>query len=374
MENTVLVVDDDQWSLERIYRQLQGDYRVILATSGEQALKVCSKMRPDLILLDIDLPDMGGFEVLERLGKRAASSTIPVIFLSTSNDTETEIRGFERGASDFIVKPVDKSILLHRVGHHLRFYNYQHMLEENVRDLESGIVLGFAEIVEFRDADTGGHVGRSSRYVQLLGETLRKQSESLGDALSETNLDMIVRAAPLHDIGKIGIRDQILLKPGPLSESEFEAMKTHATLGGEILRRMYWRTPTQHYLKFAIQIAESHHERFDGSGYPKGLRGEEIPLCARIMAVADVYDAVTDNRCYRQGLSHEQTRQIIVSGAGTHFDPRLVDAFLEIETQFEQEFNLFLSEREGASGGKDDARTMAMPPGVPLNGGARKFT
>ncbi|MDR3213303.1 MAG: response regulator [Azoarcus sp.] len=351
MEYTVLVVDDNRASRECIYRHLQDECRVILATSGEQALKVCSKMRPDLILLAIEMAGMGGFEVLERLGERAELSTIPVIFLSTDNDTETEIRGLERGAADFIVKPVNKSILLYRIGHHLRFHRYQHLLEENVRDLEGGIVLGFAEIVEFRDANTGGHVGRSSRYVQILGKTLRKQSREVSDAMSEGDLDMIVRAAPLHDIGKIGIRDRILLKPGPLSEGEFEIMKTHSTLGGEILRRMYWRTPTQHYLKFAIQIAESHHERFDGSGYPKGLRGDEIPLCARIMAVADVYDAVTGNRCYRQGLSHEQTRGIIVDGAGTHFDPRLVEVFLKVETQFEQEFNLFRVESGGIAGG-----------------------
>ncbi|MDR2092951.1 MAG: response regulator [Azoarcus sp.] len=346
MENTILVVDDNLSSLEYIRRQLQDDYRVIMATSGAQALKVCSKMRPDLILLDIEMPDMGGFEVLERLGETAALATIPVIFLSANHDVETEIKGFECGAADFIAKPANKSILLHRIGHHLRFHRYQHMLEENVRDLEGGIVLGLAEIVEFRDASTGGHVGRSSRYVQILGETLRKQSRELSNALSETSLDMIVRAAPLHDIGKIGIRDQILLKPGPLGEGEFEIMKTHATLGGEILRRMYWRTPMQHYLKFAIQIAESHHERFDGTGYPKGLRGEGIPLCARIMAVADVYDAVTDNRCYHQGLSHVEARQIILDGAGTQFDPRLVDAFLKIETQFEHESKLFRAERQ----------------------------
>ncbi|MDR1461614.1 MAG: response regulator [Azoarcus sp.] len=359
MENTILIVDDNLASLEYIRRQLQDNYRVIMAMSGGQALKVCSKMRPDLILLDIDMPDMGGFEVLERLGETAALATIPVIFLSTNHDVETEIKGFECGAADFIAKPANKNILLHRIGHHLRFHRYQHMLEENVRDLEGGIVLGLAEIVEFRDACTGGHVGRSSRYVQLLGETLRKQSEDLADALSEIHLDMIVRAAPLHDIGKIGIRDQILLKPGPLGKGEFEIMKTHAALGGEILRRMFWRTPMQHYLKFAIQIAESHHERFDGTGYPKGLHGEEIPLCARIMAVADVYDAVTDNRCYRQGLSHEQARQVIVEGSGTHFDPRLIDAFLEIETQFKHESKLFRSERESAEA---RAMTMSLPP------------
>ncbi|MDR1855331.1 MAG: response regulator, partial [Azoarcus sp.] len=277
MESTVLVVDGNQADLRSIHRLLQDKYRVIEAKSVEQALKVCSKLRPDLILLAIEMPEMNGFEVLSRLGGTPALSTIPVIFLAENNDVDSEIRGFECGAADFVVKPVNKAILLHRIAHHLRFHHYQHMLEENVRELEGGIVLGFCEIVEFRDGKTGGHIGRTSRYVQLLGETLRKQSKKLADALPQTDLDMIVRAAPLHDIGKIGIRDQILLKPGPLARDEFEVMKRHSALGGEILRRMYWRTPTQRYLKFAIQIAESHHERFDGSGYPKGLRGEEIP-------------------------------------------------------------------------------------------------
>ena len=344
MQSTVLVVDDNQADIRNIQRQLRDAYLVIQAKSGEQALKVCSKMRTDLILLSMEMSEMNGFEVLEHLGRTPALSTIPVIFLSGSNDIEMEIKGFQRGAADFIAKPVNKSILLHRIGHHLRFHHYQHMLEENVRELEGGIVLGFCEIVEFRDGNTGGHIGRSSRYVQLLGETLRKQSKKMADLLPESDLDMIVRAAPLHDIGKIGIRYQILLKPGPLERDEYEVMKKHSTLGGEILRRMYWRTPTQRYLKFAIQIAESHHERFDGDGYPKGLRGEEIPLCARIMAVADVYDALTDDRCYRKGLSHKETRQIIIDGADRHFDSRLVEAFLKIENQFEHEFGQFRAE------------------------------
>jgi len=334
MQSTVLVVDDNQADLRNVQRQLRDTYLVIQAKSGEQALKVCSKMRPDLILLTIEMSEMDGFEVLERLGRTPALSTIPVIFLSETHDIDIEIKGFQRGAADFIAKPVNKSILLHRIGHHLRFHRYQHMLEENVRELEGGIVLGFCEIVEFRDGNTGGHIGRSSRYVQLLGETLRKQSKKMADLLPESDLDMIVRAAPLHDIGKIGIRDQILLKPGPLTEDEYALAKEHTRIGGRILLNIYRRTPSQHYLKVAALMAEGHHERYDGHGYPCGLAGCDIPLCCRIMAVANVYDACITDRIYRRGMTHEEAHEIITKGAGTAFDPLVVKAFEEVREGF----------------------------------------
>jgi putative two-component system response regulator len=224
----------------------------------------------------------------------------------------------------------------------LRFFRYQRSLENTVRELEDNIVHGFSEIVEYRDSDTGGHIVRTSRYVELLGKMLILWQESGASIpgrniarLSHEELDMYVRAAPMHDIGKINVSDTILLKPGKLTPEEFEIMKRHASAGGQMLRKMYDRTPTQRYLKYAIMIAECHHEHFDGNGYPHGLSGDDIPLCARIMAVADVYDALIETRCYRKAMTHEEAREIILAGRGSHFDPLLVDLFWENEAGFQ---------------------------------------
>ncbi|MDR1889567.1 MAG: response regulator, partial [Zoogloeaceae bacterium] len=305
MKNFVLVVDDNLVNLNAISGQLEELYRVVVAKSGEQALKICKRDAPDLILLDVEMPGMDGFETIAEFQKTPALSSIPVIFLTANRDTETEIRGLECGAVDFVTKPFNKAILLHRIAHHLRFSQYQRSLEHTVKELEDSIVEGFSEIVEYRDANTGGHIVRTSRYVDLLGRELRQRSPRFADELSPADLEMMVRAAPLHDIGKIAISDSILLKPGKLTAAEFEIMKTHAPIGGKLLRQMYNRMPTQRYLQYGIMIAEGHHEKFDGSGYPNGVAGEDIPVCARLMAVADVYDALIDNRCYRAGLEHE---------------------------------------------------------------------
>ncbi|MDR0529201.1 MAG: response regulator [Zoogloeaceae bacterium] len=333
----ILVVDDNKVNLLYIAGQIGGNYRVILAKSGEQALKICEKERPDLILLDIEMPEMDGFETIAHLKAKDSLSDIPVIFLTANHDSESEIHGLECGAVDFITKPFNQKILLHRIDHHLRFFGYQRSLEHTVQELEDSIVHGFSEIVEYRDADTGGHIIRTSRYVELLGRGLiaRQSSGDARDALlTEEELSFFTRAAPLHDIGKISISDTILLKPGRLTPEEFEIMKTHTTMGGRFLRQMYKRTPTQRYLRYAILIAEGHHEKFDGSGYPSGLSGKDIPLCARLMAVADVYDAVVETRCYRKGMTPNEAREIILRGKGSHFDPLLVDIFEENEQGF----------------------------------------
>jgi putative two-component system response regulator len=335
MKSFVLVVDDNLVNLNYISGQLEALYRVVLAKSGEQALRICKREAPDLILLDVEMPGMNGFETIAEFQKTLALASVPVIFLTANRDTETEIKGLECGAVDFITKPFNKSILLHRIAHHLKFSQYQRSLEHTVKELEDNIVKGFSEIVEYRDTNTGGHIVRTSRYVDLLGKGLRERSSRFAEELTPDELDIIVRAAPLHDIGKIAISDAILLKPGKLTPEEFEIMKTHAAIGGKLLRQMYERMPTQRYLKYGIMIAEGHHEKFDGSGYPNGLAGENIPLCARLMAVADVYDALIDNRCYRSGLKHEAACEIIKNGKGAHFDPLLIDVFMEVQDQFQ---------------------------------------
>ncbi|MDR1248928.1 MAG: response regulator [Treponema sp.] len=328
----ILVVDDNLSSLKQIGAQLGEQYEVSLAKSGALALRVCMAEKPDLILLDIEMPDMDGFETLKRLRLNRYLGSIPVIFLTGNHDAETEARGLQSGVRDFITKPVEKSILLHRIELHLRFASYQSHLENTAKKLSDSAAQSFAELIECRDENTGGHVVRTLKYVGLLGRRLMEKG-LFAEELTATDLEMMVRAAPLHDIGKIAVSDRILLKPGRLDYEEFEAMKLHTTIGEEILDRMIVRTPTQQYLLYAKQIAAAHHERFDGKGYPRGLAGNAIPLCGRIMAVADVYDALVADRVYRPGMKHSEAYQIIVDGKDTVFDGRVVEAFEEIHRQ-----------------------------------------
>lgn len=331
----ILIVDDNLTNLKYISNQLSGLYHALLAKSGHQALFICSAKQPDLVLLDIDMPGMDGFETLEQLKKNPQTKGIPVIFLTATEDLVAEARALESGAVDFITKPVEPRVLLHRINLHLELSGYQKDLEHKVKELEDSIVVSFAELIECRDEDTGDHVQRTSRYVNLLGRELIDR-EYYSDILTLTELDKIVRAAPLHDIGKIGISDTILLKPGKLTNEEFAIMKTHTRLGGRMLRKIYERTPTQSYLSWAITIAEGHHEKFDGSGYPEGLSGTSIPIGCRIMAVADVYDALCSERAYRKALQHEEAIGIMQTGEGSHFDPLILHVFLELEEQIKQ--------------------------------------
>jgi putative two-component system response regulator len=330
--NKILVVDDNISSLKQIGAQLGGSYEVSLAKSGGLALQICMQEKPDLILLDIEMPEMDGFETLKRLRLNHYLGSIPVIFLTGNHDTEIEVRGLQSRARDFITKPVEKNILLHRIELHLRFSSYQSHLEKTMVKLSESISLSFAELIECRDENTGGHVIRTSKYVGLLGRKLIENG-MFRDELTPMDLEMMVRAAPLHDIGKIAISDRILLKPDRLDDEEFNAMKRHTSIGAEILAHMFSRTPTQQYLQYAKLIAASHHERFDGKGYPKGLAGDEIPLCGRIMAVADVYDALVADRVYRVGMKRPEARRIIIDGKNKNFDGRVVDAFEEIYEQ-----------------------------------------
>jgi putative two-component system response regulator len=249
---------------------------------------------------------------------------------------ETEVRGLESGARDFITKPVEKGILLHRIELHLRFSSYQVHLENTVAKMSDSVALAFAELIECRDENTGEHVARTSKYVGMIGRRLIEMGLFV-EELTPTDLQMMVRAAPFHDIGKIAISDRILLKPDRLDDEEFTLMKQHTVIGEEILKNMMARTPTQQYLHYARMIAASHHERFDGKGYPRGLSGDEIPLCGRIMAVADVYDALVDDRVYRKGMKHIEAYRIIIDGKNKSFDGRVVDAFNAIHEELAAE-------------------------------------
>jgi putative two-component system response regulator len=281
------------------------------------------------------MPEIDGFQTIAKIKENITMRNIPVIFLTANADTTTEVKALESGAVDFVTKPIEKSILLHRIELHLQMAEYSRALEDTVRNLEDGLITSFSDLIECRDGNTGGHVVRTSRYVELLGRELLKKG-AFAEELSEKALEMIVRATPLHDVGKIGVSDVILLKPAMLNDEEFALMKQHTKIGADILRHMYRRTPTQHYLQYAVMIAESHHERYDGAGYLCGLKKEEIPFCARIMAVADVYDALVDTRIYKKAMTHEDACRIIYAGTETQFDPRVVEAFRSVHEQFNE--------------------------------------
>jgi putative two-component system response regulator len=329
----ILVVDDNLANLKFVRTQLSDSYRVAMAKSGPQALVMAAKSVPDLILLDIDMPEMDGFETMENLKRHEVLSRVPVIYLTANRDTDTQIRALASGAKDFVTKPFEKEILRHRISLHIRFNHYQHHLEDTVKELEDSMVTSFSGLIECRDGNTGGHVVRTRNYVELLGGFLLDKGLFPED-LNRRELELIVRAAPLHDIGKIGVSDAILLKQGKLTDEEYEQMKTHTTIGAKIIDKMYRRAPTQHYLNYAKKIAESHHERWDGRGYPKGIAAEDIPLCSRIMAVADVYDALVEDRIYRPALPHDEAMGIMTAERGRIFDPVVLDVFLEHGSAF----------------------------------------
>jgi putative two-component system response regulator len=321
-----LVVDDNISSLRQIGAQLRPYYEVSLAKSGKLALQICKQEKPDLILLDIDMPDMDGFETIKQLKDDPCLNPIPVIFLTGNRDTAAELKALDSGAMDFITKPANSDILLHRLELHIQFAAYQTSLENIVKELENSIVTSFAELVECKDDNVGGHVMRTGKCAEIIGKELLARG-AFGDELTETTLDMIVRAAPFHDVGKIGVSDIFLLKPGKLTEMEYSEVKKHTVIGARFLEKLYGRTPEQDYLKYAILIAKSHHERYNGTGYPEGLAGEAIPLCARLISVANMYDSCMTDRVFRKAPGHEEACRLIIEEKGRAFDPRIVDAF-----------------------------------------------
>ncbi|MDR0434851.1 MAG: response regulator [Gracilibacteraceae bacterium] len=326
----ILVVDDNIANLKQIAALLSPEYDVMLANSGATALNVSVAEQPDLILLDVQMPDMDGMETLACLKQDERLNHIPVIFLTGLNDAETEAHALALGAMDFVSKPIDRDILLHRIRLHLQYFGYQHSLEQMVKDLEYNIVVSFAELIERKDGNIGGHIMRTGQYVGLLGRRLLA-AQTYGALLTERDVDMMVRAAPFHDIGKIGVSDVLLLKQGELKDDELRAVMRHTTIGARVIETIYHRTPTMSFLPMARQMAESHHEKWDGSGYPAGLRGEEIPLCCRILAVASAYASLMKQRGRREDVC-----ALIAAGSGVDFDPRVVEAFQAVAAQFEK--------------------------------------
>ena len=349
---TVLVVDDTPDNLALMSGLLKDEYVVKVANHGEKALRIAAgENPPDLILLDIMMPGMDGYEVCRRLKAVEATRDIPVIFLTAKSETGDETLGLSLGAVDYITKPISPPIVLARVKTHLKVKKMGDALRDQNVTLEAEVERRTAEVVaiqdvtihamaslaETRDSDTGNHIRRTKHYVRLLAEKLRSHprfEHFLGD---ERNIDMLYKSAPLHDIGKVGVPDRILLKPGRFDSDEMEIMKTHTTLGRDAIlqaeRELGLEMP---FLLHAKEIAYCHQEKWDGSGYPQGLAGEDIPISARLMAVADVYDALISKRVYKDGMSHEDALKIMSEGSGSHFDPDVIAAFLELQAEFQE--------------------------------------
>ncbi len=346
---TILVVDDTPENLMLMSELLKDKYTVKIAKAGEKALAIAAaEPHPDLILLDIMMPGMDGYEVCQRLKGDVATRNIPVIFLTAKVELKDEERGLKLGAVDYITKPISPPIVLARVETHLKLKASADFLRDHAAFLEQEVakqtrevsaiqdvsILALAALAETRDTDTGAHIRRTQYYVKVLAERLQSEPRFSAE-LDAARITMLFKSAPLHDIGKVGIPDHILLKPGRLEPHEMEVMKRHSILGYEALRRaeLTLGTPVE-FLSCAKEIARSHHEKWDGSGYPDGLSGTEIPLSARLMAVADVFDALISKRVYKEAIPHDEAIEIILDGKGNHFDPDLVDAFGESRDQF----------------------------------------
>ncbi len=345
---TILVVDDTPDNLTLVSNLLKRDYRVRVAISGEKALKIAqSENPPDIILLDVMMPVMDGYEVCQQLRNNALTAHIPIIFLTAKSEVEDERKGLSLGASDYITKPISPPILEARVKTHLAAKAYADFLTDKTSYLESEVarrtreisavqdvtIQAMAALAETRDSDTGNHIRRTQGYVKALSGKL-KSHPRFSSLLTDGVIDTIFKSAPLHDIGKVGIPDRILLKPGRFEPGEFEIMKTHTTLGRDAIQAAEDALSLKvDFLSVAKEIAYGHQEKWDGSGYPEGLKGESIPVSARIMAVADVYDALISRRVYKDSMSHERAITIIAEGKGSHFDPDMVDAFLAIQDE-----------------------------------------
>jgi len=333
---TIFIVDDSDTNLMTAKTALDGTYRTFALPSAQAMFKLAERITPDLILLDVDMPDMDGFETMSILKTDVRFKSIPVIFLTAKHDTETEIRGFEMGALDFINKPFSPPVLIKRIETHIETDKLIKRSLQAVRNISNATISVIADMVESRDKVTGTHIERTQKYLEILvGELIR--SDIYSSEISNWDLTLLIPSAQLHDVGKIIISDLILNKTGKLTEDEFALIKLHSPEGERILDEIIGRTEDDGFLQHAKRFAGAHHEKWNGAGYPRGLSGEDIPLEGRIMALADVYDALVSERPYKKPFPHEQAVEIILNDSGKHFDPKVVEAFLHIEKDFYKE-------------------------------------
>ncbi|MGD8484084.1 MAG: response regulator [Thioalkalispiraceae bacterium] len=345
---TILIVDDNEMNREILYKRLQRhDYNLHCAVDGYDALEQLQQHEIDLILLDIMMPRMDGFEVLQKVKSDPRLHHIPVIMITALDEVNSVARCIEMGAEDYLSKPFNPVLLMARVSAcldkkqiHDQEQAYTHNLEarlqeqiDQIAQSQLSTIFATSKLAESKDPETGAHLERMRMYCQVLARDL-SLTEKYRDYITDSYIDCIYTASPLHDIGKVGVPDRILSKPGKLDGDEWEIMKTHTTIGGETLRAIDEKHPGNGFIRMGIEIAENHHEKWDGSGYPRGRKGEDIPLSARILALADVYDALTSSRCYKEAFSHDKSKGIILEGRGQHFDPDIVEAFLRCEQTF----------------------------------------
>jgi putative two-component system response regulator len=343
----VVLVDDNITNLTVGKNILINNYDIFTVPSGEKLFILLERIAPDLILLDIEMPGMNGYEVIKRLKASKSTADIPVIFLTAKNDSSSELEGLSLGALDYISKPFSPPLLLKRIALHLLVEsqkkklqeynnNLQQMVEQKTKtilSLQNAVLKTVANMVEHRDEITGGHVERTRDYLAILMEALIKNN-LYNKETSSWDIDFFLQSSQLHDVGKIAIKDNILLKPGRLTDEEFTEMKKHTVFGVRIIEEIEKDSPESTFLKHAKILAGTHHEKWDGTGYPYGYAGDRIPLEGRLMAVADVYDALISVRPYKKPLSHDEAVKIIADGKGTHFDPTLIEVFLSIADKF----------------------------------------
>ncbi len=352
----ILLVDDNATNLKILHDTLDNlGYHLLVAKNGEGALAIARKTTLSLILLDIMMPEMDGYEVCERLKAEEKTRDIPVIFITALSDDADEAKGLALGAVDYITKPFNPDLVRARVRNHLELKRYRDYLEQLVEERTREIALtqaitieSLATLAEYRDPETGGHIKRTQNYVKALAMHL-KQHPRFRDELADENIELLYRSAPLHDVGKVGVPDLILLKAGKLTDEEFEEMKKHTNYGHDALHITEQKLGQNSFLRCAKEIAFTHQEKWDGSGYPLGLKADQIPISGRLMALADVYDALISKRIYKPPLPHEEAVRIITEGSGKHFDPDIVDAFLALEHTFRNialTFSDFDEERE----------------------------
>jgi putative two-component system response regulator len=352
---SVLIVDDERVNLDLMVELLRPHYRTLVATNGEQAVKrAFAEPRHDLLLLDVMMPGMDGYEVCRRLKADPATRGIPVIFVTAMSEVGDETKGFALGAVDYITKPISPPIVEARVKAHLENKHARDFIEDRNRVLQGMVlertrelaatqdatILSMATLAETRDPETGHHLQRTQGYVRSLAVRLQAHPR-FRDELDDHTIDLLFKSAPLHDIGKVGVPDCILRKPGKLDPDEYTEMKRHVLFGYEaivatekLLAAASVSSAAATFLRYAREIARCHHEKWDGSGYPDGMGGDDIPLAARLMSMADVYDALRSQRVYKPAYPHERAVAEIRAGRGTFFDPDVVDAFCALSDEF----------------------------------------
>ena len=361
---SILAVDDNRTNLDILFNIFGDRYNLSAVNGGVPALQLATANPPDLILLDIMMPDMDGFQVIKKLKENQATKDIPVIFLSVLSDITGKTKGFQLGAVDYITKPFQVEEVMARVNIHLRLRKAEqrlkrfndelaHIVEEQVGQLyqsQLAIIFALAKLSNTRDDDTGMHLERVQHLCHILAENMASEP-AFSNQIAPGFINTIFHASPLHDVGKVGIADVILLKPERLTPEEFEVMKTHTIIGAETLASVYRQYPENQFVEMGIEIARFHHEKWDGSGYPDGLAGEQIPLSARIMAVVDVYEALRARRPYKEPFPHDKSVAIIEKLSGSSFDPEIVSVFKRVEDKFAALYNQFNDLEDGTSKG-----------------------